>query len=144
MSYCHMTISEKNFPNWDKKWIYISLLFCGVTCSSRCPATERDSKLCSKLLWICIWGVVNVTYSKCAPVSDKIIGPNKEALVEVPWAKLYRKINHHKLPFGSKNAFEFMNYPTINSKLAHQAHKLEILEVIDLLFKNDCVCRCPT
>lgn len=113
-----MTISEENFPNRTKNK---SPLFCGVSCSRRCPARESCSKWCSKLQWVCVWGVLNVTYSEWAPVSDKIIEPNKEALVEVPWAKLHRKINHHELPFGSQNIFEFMNCPAINSKCTLQA-----------------------
>lgn len=122
MSYCHMTILEENFTSWDKKSASVAPLFCGVSCSSRCPATESNSKQRRKLLWMCIRVVLNVTYSECAPVSDKIIGSNKEALVKVSWAKLHRKINHHELPFGSKNIFEFMNCPAINSKLVLQAH----------------------
>lgn len=50
--------------------------------------------------------------------SNKIIAPNKGALNEIPGTKLHRWINHHELPFGSKNNFEFMNCPATTSKLS--------------------------
>lgn len=89
-----------------------------------------------------MWGFPNVTYSAHEPVSEKIIGPNKEVLVEFPWAKLHRMINHHKVPFGLKNIFKFMNSPAINSKIALQVSINWMLAMIDLLFKNDSVCMC--
>lgn len=91
---------RKISPNGTKKEFHISQFFYRGGCSNKCTAAGNASKLFNKLLWLCTSGFPNVTDSAQEPVSDKIIGPNKEALVEFPWAKLHRMINHHEVPLA--------------------------------------------